>query len=293
MSKAPTPRPYVRLRQVSFHTTWLLGRWFPNAIPLVFVVGYPKSGTTWVTQLLADYLRLPFPRFSILPIGCEAVVQGHQRVWKSYKRGVYVLRDGRDALVSQYFQLTRHIPEGDHPPLTRAQRRYLPGLVNKADTHGNIAAFVERQLKKPVGARVHWGDHVRSYYEVGNPNVAFVHYEDLLADGEAALAAVVSHLTGEEADLERVRFALKKFSFRGQAGRARGQEDRSSFLRKGKAGDWVNHFTVEAAEIFDRYCGEMLIRAGYEPDNSWVRSFRPGAEDSGTTQETQPAGGVT
>jgi hypothetical protein len=255
----------------------------------VFVLGYPKSGTTWASQLIADYLRLPFPRFSLLPIACEAVVQGHQRVWKSYRRGVYVLRDGRDALASQYFQLTRHVPEGDNPPLTRVQRRNLPGLVNKADVLGNMTAFIERQMKKPVGARVNWGDHLRSYYDAGNPNIAFVRYEDLLTDGQAALAAVVSHLTGEEADEERVRSALEQFSFRGQAGRARGQEDRSSFLRKGKAGDWVNHFTVEAAEIFDHCCGDMLIRAGYEPDHSWIRTFHERSEAPPTAAATPSA----
>jgi hypothetical protein len=260
----------VRLRQLSHHITWQLGTRFPKAIPLIFVVGFPKSGTTWVSQLIADYLRLPFSRFSLLPIGDEAVVQGHQRIWKSYPRGVYVLRDGRDALISHYFQITRHVPEGDHPQLTRIQRRNLPGLVNKADVRGNIAAFCERQMMKPLSSRVNWGDHVRSYYEVENPNVALARYEDLLKEAEATLAAVLSRLSGEQPDAEGVRATLKKFSFERLAGRTRGQEDRTSFWRKGQAGDWSNHFTREAAEIFDRYCGDMLITAGYEPDHAWV-----------------------
>ena len=57
------------LRIASHHVTWFLGTRFPKSIPLVFVLGYPKSGTTWACQLAADYLQLPFPRYSLLPVG--------------------------------------------------------------------------------------------------------------------------------------------------------------------------------------------------------------------------------
>jgi hypothetical protein len=241
---------------------------------------------------VADYLRLSFPQYSILPIGCEAVVQGHQRVWKRYPRGVYVLRDGRDVLTSHYFWFVRFIAEGNHPPLKRLQRRHLPGLVNKANVHANITRFVERQMKRPDSVRVRWSEHVRSYFEVDNPNMVLARYEDFLRDGSSALAAVVSHLTGEEAEPDRVEATLQKYAFRRVTGRRRGEEDRSSTKRKGQQGDWVNHFTVEAAEIFDRYCGDMLIKTGYEPDHSWVQSFRAGAGRPRSEEVMQPADGA-
>ena len=40
--------------------------------------------------------------------------------------------------------------------------------------------------------------------------------------------------------------------------------------RKGVAGDWRNHFTPEAAHVFDSIAGELLVESGYEPDRSWV-----------------------
>ncbi len=292
MNRPQGPRTHRRLRQISQHITWFLGTRFPKALPFVFVVGYPKSGTTWVSQLVADYLRLSFPQYSILPIGCEAVVQGHQRVWKRYPRGVYVLRDGRDVLTSHYFWFVRFIAEGNHPPLKRLQRRHLPGLVNKANVHANITRFVERQMKRPDSVRVRWSEHVRSYFEVDNPNMVLARYEDFLRDGSSALAAVVSHLTGEEAEPDRVEATLQKYAFRRVTGRRRGEEDRSSTKRKGQQGDWVNHFTVEAAEIFDRYCGDMLIKTGYEPDHSWVQSFRAGAGRPRSEEVMQPADGA-
>ena len=91
----------------------------------------------------------------------------------------------------------------------------------------------------------------------------------------------MSELTGEEADPDRVAESLNRFSFQRQAGRRPGDEQRSSFLRKGAVGDWANHFTGTAAEIFDRWCGEMLVRAGYETDRSWVRSFAAGDTAAG------------
>ncbi len=263
------------LRTASHHVTWFLGTHFPDAIPLVFVTGYPKSGTTWACQLVADYLQLPFPRFSLLPVGCPAAVQGHELVRKRYRRGVYVLRDGRDVLVSQYFFMARSIPEGDRPRLTARQRRIFPGLVNKANVRDNIAAFVDRQMTKPESSPVNWGDHVRSYFEGNNPNIALLRYEDLLGDSGSILAEAMSRLTGESPDFDRAADSMRRFSFQRQAGRSPGQEDRSSFMRKGQAGDWRNHLTREAAEIFDRYCGDMLVAAGYEPDRSWVEGCEP------------------
>ncbi|MHC4414060.1 MAG: sulfotransferase domain-containing protein [Planctomycetota bacterium] len=277
----------LHLRRVSHHVTWFLGTRFPKAIPLVFVVAYPKSGTTWVTQLVAHYLQLPYPRNSLLPVGCPAVVHGHEPVWRSYRQGVYVVRDGRDALLSMYFYMAKRIPDGDHPRMTAHQRRMFPGLVNKANVHDNIAAYVERQLVKPQSSRVNWADHVRSYFDVNNPNVVLVRYEDLLRDGETIFAKAMSELTGKEADLEEVRYAIKRYSFQRQAKRRPGPEG-AHWLRKGQSGEWMDCFTREAAEIFDRYCGDMLVATGYEPDHSWVGSCQGGPGGAGF--ETGAAG---
>ncbi len=274
----------IRLRSISHHVTWFLGTRFPEAIPLVFVVGYPKSGTTWACQIVADYLQLPYPRLSLLPVGFPAVVHGHERVWKRYRKGVYVVRDGRDALVSQYFFMTRHLPAGDHPRLTAGQRRMFPGLINRNNARQNIAGFIQRQMISPQSARANWGDHVRSFFEVDNPNVVLLRYEDLLADGSTALAEAMSRLTGEEPNAARAAESLERYSFRRQSGRDPGKEVRSAFLRKGQAGDWNNHFTREAAEIFDHYCGDTLIAAGYEKDHAWVESV--GANDEAAAHTT-------
>ena len=46
-------------------------------------------------------------------------------------------------------------------------------------------------------------------------------------------------------------------------GRKRGEEDPSSFFRKGVAGDWKHVFTQGEREIFDNEAGELLVTLGY------------------------------
>jgi len=150
------------------------------------------------------------------------------------------------------------------------QRRSLPGLTNKNNARELFDAFVARQLVNPIAAHANRADHVRSYFEVKNPNVALVRYEDLQSDGETTLARVVSELTGASPDIERAREAINRYAFRKQA--ARPALGTSVHLRKGRVGDWVNYFTRRSAEMFDRACGDALIEMGYERDHSWVES---------------------
>jgi hypothetical protein len=183
------------------------------------------------------------------------------------------MRDGRDALTSLYFFIARRLPAGDNPRLTRQQRRLFPNLRNRDDVAANIGPFIERQMQRPHPSPVHWGAHVRSYFATEGHHLAMLRYEDLRSDPERALAEAMSRLEAAPPDAERLRMAIAKFAFERQAGRKTGQEDRASFLRKGEVGDWRNHFTREAAEIFDRYCGEALIEAGYESDRTWLDQF--------------------
>jgi len=251
--------------------TWFLGTRFPNAIPLVFVVGYPRSGTTWVCQLIADYLRLPFPRNTVLPVGFPAVVHGHEIVWKNYPKCVYVLRDGRDAELSMFYYAGRRTLDGTGRRTTRRMRKRFRNVHDLDNVRDHIADFIVQQQDRPIASRVAWGDHVRSYLEATNPNVVLLRFEDLVQTGEVALAKTVAQLTGKEADMQRVRDTLNRYSqdaqrpFIGSLGQSGG-----NYLRKGRTGDWRKTFTRKAAEVFDRYWGDVLIEAGYETDHLWV-----------------------
>lgn len=270
----------VLARGVSHKITWFVGKRFAGAVPLVFVLGYPKSGTTWACQLLGDVLGLPFPKDSLFPIGCAAVVHGHETVSRAYPRGVYVVRDARDALTSQYFHALRTL-SGSSGQRRRRLKKIGPELaraLRDASPEGHAERFtlyVRTILENPrAGASpVSWGDHVMAWKRAQHERFPLLRYEDLLSDGAGALSRACAQVSGREPERDLVEMALNKFSFERQAGRRRGEEDRSRFLRKGQAGDWVNHFTPEAAKLVAERCGEGLRAAGYETDDSWAARF--------------------
>jgi len=86
-----------------------------------------------------------------------------------------------------------------------------------------------------------------------------------------------------------IRRTVDHFSMSSDTGRKQGEEDRSSFIRKGIAGDWKNHFTPETARVFNELAGDMLIKLGYEQDDSWVERFTQEYEQHTRTAETSTA----
>ncbi len=93
----------------------------------------------------------------------------------------------------------------------------------------------------------------------------------MLARGEETLADIVEYLSGEPARPDRIRTTLEATSFEKHTGRKPGEEDVGvAVARKGVAGDWQNLFSREAAEVFDRWAGDILIETGYETSREWM-----------------------
>lgn len=73
-------------------------------------------------------------------------------------------------------------------------------------------------------------------------------------------------------EVETAAKIVEEFSFVRQSGRKPGEIKINSFLRKGVVGDWQNHFSQEACEVFNYFAGNELITLGYENDTTWVNS---------------------
>src|ERR671916_739770 len=109
-----------------------------GALPLYVVNEFPKSGGTWVGQMLGRALGVPFPR-NRLPVLRPSIMHGHYLDPRGMKNVVVVWRDGRDEQITGYHEQL--------PPLVckeyqvRSPRRELP-LDYYDDLYTNLPAFI-------------------------------------------------------------------------------------------------------------------------------------------------------
>lgn len=166
--------------------------------------------------------------------------------------GFHLMRDPRDAFVSNYF--SRKYSHGIHNEKQLKLREYL-------NTHsfeeGLIALLDDDDMFKQMDA-----------WELGAfPNVLELKYEDLLADELGVFRQIIEHMGIKLSD-GRLKNIVDKCSFRAlSGGREQGDEDQKHHYRKGVAGDWINHMPPgsEAYRAFDARWGHLVAKFGYDP----------------------------
>ena len=206
------------------------------------------------------------------PLLGEDFIQEVSRIFPEAKV-IHIIRDGRDQAVSMLHHVwNRSTDQGGVQTLKPGEfeRREAYRKDPKKLLRTGEGMFTEERLR---GAARSWNARVGKTSEDGpallGPNYTEVRYEDLLERPNEEVRRLASFLgadTGEKA----VQQAIDSASFeRLSKGRERGQEDTSSFYRKGVAGDWNNYFTERDKEIYKEEAGKLLIRLGYERDLDW------------------------
>lgn len=236
------------------------------SMPYYIVAEHPKSGGSWVGQMLAEYFDVPFPRNRFPRLG-SSILHGHYMRDDRLKNVFLVVRDGRDVMASWYHHCL-FVNDRYNERLVLRMRKALP-FSDYDDVKSNMPAFLEYHFaqKKPLG--FNWAEFIDSWWGMV-PSV--IRYESLLDDAVKELAASITAVLGEAVDINRLGEIVAANSFERQAGRRSGEEEKESFLRKGIAGDWRNCFDQEACQIFDHYAGDALICLGYEPDREWTHN---------------------
>lgn len=268
---------YEQLLRVGTYGTRSIGRHFGESFPFYYICEYPRCGGTWLGRMASSYLDIPFPQHPRLPLAMTCVIHNHWKYDHKLRRVFYLYRDGRDVLTSYFFYRMRGIAQKpDSPFYQKMYRRYEEAFgkgFDTTDAKQYLPKFIELEMNNPRGARQNWADHIRGWHAPAREHIAYLSYEQLLTDPHPTLSRCLEQLTGEPTDPDKLTDAIARYDFAKLTGRKPGQEDTGSFMRKGVAGDWKNHFTREAGEVFDKYAGDVLIRLGYEPDNSWVTTL--------------------
>jgi hypothetical protein len=247
----------------------------------VVIVTFPRSGTNWTSFLVANALvhgreesptladfRRVLPglngeyfegrgwagwrlRVSYRKLPSPRIFSVHAPYDPSFPKVVYVVRDPRDVLVSNFhFQRLVGRDRG------AAINEYVMGTVSGAD-----------QWPCP------WDAHVRDWALSGHPNVIVISYEELHEDPARALARILD-FAGVDRPQAAVEAAVQAASFE----RMRAHEETTGlpppiqkmradeqerFIRRGRRGAWQDELDEECVWAIESAYGETMTAMGY------------------------------
>ena len=156
-------------------------------------------------------------------------------------RFVHIIRDGRDAAASGWHHNLQWSPDA--------------ATIREKGLTWFVEGFAKSWSNRISTAQAYGRTHPERYLEI--------RYEELHAQPEPLIGEMLEFL-GTDASASSIRQCMEAGSFENLSkGRSRGEEDRSSFFRKGIVGDWENQFDAEATAAFDRAAGTLLRELGY------------------------------
>lgn len=244
----------------------------------MFFCAYPKSGTTWARFVLFEMLSgkasgfkatnqqmpgvgLHHNALQLLPNGGR-LVASHEYYRADYHRSIYMVRDARDVLLSEFAFLS-------------ALEYYTKDLDS----------FVKTFLFTCVSAYGPWHKNVTSWLDspiAKNGNMLLVRYEDLRKD-PVPLFAEMANFLGAKVSEEKIKEAVANNSI--QAMRAKEDKEpvrasiKGRFVRDGKVRGWVSKLTSEQVRLIDEHAGPTLLRLGY-PLGSDLLTKQPAVDEA-------------
>jgi hypothetical protein len=182
---------------------------------------------------------------------------------------VYIVRDGRDVLISERFR--NFVEESKF--LTTEDRRIIEDLRGDQTqfTDGTRSIFTESFIRRVAKGWVmnlqETEDEARRLFK---KNYFGMRYEDLLATPFEEMSRLWKFLGVKKID----KFLSRKINAEMSSNpdeewQAKRNEGIASFLPKGQAGNWNRLFTQKDKAVFKEVAGEMLVRWKYEKDLNW------------------------
>ncbi len=181
---------------------------------------------------------------------------------------IYIVRDGRDVLISERF---RNLVE-ESKFLKPEDKRIVEELRKDQTpfTNGTRSIFTESVIRRVAGG---WVKNLQETAEEGLRQFAehyySLRYEDLLARPFDEMQRLWKFL-GVQADSAMEKAIMEEISSNpDEEWQAKRNEDIASFLPKGRAGNWQRLFTARDKSLFSEVAGEMLVKWNYEKDLNW------------------------
>ncbi|MEW6084807.1 MAG: sulfotransferase [Chloroflexota bacterium] len=182
---------------------------------------------------------------------------------------VYIVRDGRDVLISERFR--NFVEESKF--LSAEDKRIIADLRVDSTlfTDGRRSIFTESFIRN-VAKR--WADDVseidseaRRLYKRDSMTLR---YEDLLKNPFEEMSRLWKFLGVKTINktLER-RIKAEMASNPDEEWQAKRDEGIASFLPKGQAGNWQRLFSARDKSVFKEVAGAMLVKWKYEKDLNW------------------------
>lgn len=186
-------------------------------------------------------------------------------------RIVYIVRDGRDVMVSDRFRNfveEKFLRKGDEELI--ASFRQTPDLF----TSGGHSIFTENWLRDHHQGVPSWSVNLKESRAEGlrlyRDRYFEIRYEDILADPFRELTKLWLFL-----GVKKIPAALEK-ALKSEIAvnpdetwQAQRNHSIAPILPKGQVGNWRTFFKQQDRSIFKEIAGDQLIEWGYEKDSAW------------------------
>lgn len=252
----------------------------------LYVIGFPKSGNTWLARLLSDitnskiYVESDNDKINNSENSDDKngnyvihkihVINDLDKVLKSKK--VYIVRDPRAVIVSGFFHNYRNISEERiksniiYKLLFDLEIQNLSKSWNKTLAHFKNLFLIRLKGNFLFFPKVNsWSSHVKHWTHFND--VVIVRYEDLLDNTFMELKRILDELNiiynNEELIkvIENQSFSKKKKEFL-----EKGDTENAKFLRSGDKESWRKLLTHKLQKKIEISHKEMMKKFGYQTE---------------------------